>query len=56
MTYQYKCQGKCRMVQDRVHGMNENPEFTCCGKPMKRYFGTTPLGIHNANTGKRKGT
>ena len=56
MTYSYKCQGKCKMVQDRVHGMNENPVFTCCGKQMKKFFGTPPIGIHGANTGNRKGT
>jgi hypothetical protein len=43
------------MVQDRVHGMNEEPVFMCCGKQMKKFFGT-PLGIHGANTGSRKGT
>ena len=56
MTYSYKCQGKCKMVQDRVHGMNEEPVFMCCGKQMKKFFGTPPIGIHGANTGSRKGT
>jgi hypothetical protein len=55
MTYSYKCQGKCRMVHDYTHGMNETPIFTCCGKQMKKII-STPLGIHGANTGNRKGT
>jgi predicted nucleic acid-binding Zn ribbon protein len=54
MTYSYKCQGKCKMVQDYVHGMNEDPTFTCCGKVMKKLF-TKPMAIVGANTGGRKG-
>lgn len=44
------------MVQEFNHGMNEKPVFKCCGKEMKRYYGSAPLGIHGANSGKRKGT
>ena len=55
MTYSYKCQGKCKITQDYSHGMNENPNFECCGKPMNRLI-VVPLAIHGANTGKRKGT
>lgn len=54
MTYSYKCQGKCKMVQDYTHGMNEAPTFTCCGKVMKKVF-TKPMAILGANTGGRKG-
>ena len=54
MTYSYKCKGKCRMVQDYVHGMNEEPVFECCGKRMGKLI-TAPQAIIGANTGGRKG-
>ena len=54
MTYSYKCQGKCKMVHDYVHGMNEKPTFTCCGKVMAKLI-TAPAAIIGANTGGRKG-
>jgi len=56
MTYSYKCQGKCGEIKDHQHGMNESPVYKCCGKEMKRYYGTPPLGIHGANSGTRSGT
>ena len=54
MTYNYKCQGKCKMVQDRSHGMNEEPTFICCEKVMTKLI-TAPAAIIGANTGGRKG-
>lgn len=54
MTYSYKCKGKCKMVHDYVHGMNEEPTFMCCGKEMGKLI-TAPAAIIGANTGGRKG-
>jgi len=54
MTYSYKCK-KCGKVEDKVHGMNERPEFKCCGELMVKIF-TAPTAILGANTGGRKGT
>jgi len=42
------------MVHDYVHGMNEKPTFTCCGKVMAKLI-TAPAAIIGANTGGRKG-
>ena len=44
MIYSYKCKGKCKIVHDYVHGMNEKPIFTCCGKVMAKLI-TAPAAI-----------
>lgn len=54
MTYTYHCK-ECDKYQDKSHGMNEKPVYICCGVQMKKVF-VVPLGVHNANTGNRKGT
>jgi len=54
MTYDYKCK-KCGKVEEKVHSMNDEPVYLCCGQSMVKLL-SVPLGIHGANTGTRKGT
>ena len=54
MTYTYKCK-KCGHIEDKIHGMNETPEYLHCKKKMVKML-VVPLGIHGANTGNRSGT
>lgn len=62
-TYDYMC-STCESVSERVHGMNEAPEYLCsaCGTKLRKTFLTAPacnLGWDNqaaGNAGKYWGT
>ena len=51
MTYDYQCP-TCKIVEEKVHGMNETPIIKCdkCDTAMLKLF-TTHLGTHNVNGG-----
>ena len=54
MTYDYTCK-QCGKVETKVHSMNDEPSYICCGAKMVKLL-SVPLAIHGANTGARKGT
>lgn len=35
MYYIYEC-SVCKIQKEKKHGMNESPEYFCCGTKMKR--------------------
>ena len=50
-TYTYKC-SICKQTQDKLHSMNETPEYTCCDKKMYKVISDVSFTLKGGGWGR----